>query len=85
VQGLLSLQVTAVPALQIPALQVSFWVQALPSLQAAVDCTKAQPLAGSQLSMVQGLPSLHTSGWPPLQLLFWQTSPNVQALPSSQG
>ncbi len=85
VHGLLSLQVWAVPALQVPALQVSFWVQALPSLQAAVDSTKAQPVVGSQLSVVHGLPSLQTSGWPPLQLLFLQTSPKVQVLPSSQG
>lgn len=69
VQGLLSAHARAVPGLQLPPVQTSFWVQALPSLQGKVVWTNTQPLAGLQLSVVQGLPSLQASASPPLQAL----------------
>jgi len=47
---------------QAPLAQVSSIVQPFPSSQAAVLFVKAQPDAGSQLSFVHGLLSLHTIG-----------------------
>jgi len=43
-----------------------------------------QPLAGVQVSAVQGLPSSQETAVPPPQLPFWQVEPVVQTLPSSQ-
>jgi hypothetical protein len=85
VQGLPSLQTLAAPPWQTPPLQASPVVQSLASLQASVEFTKAQPLLGSQLSAVQGLPSLQLAGLAPVQLPSLQRSPLVQALPSSHG
>src|SRR5206468_3452925 len=60
-------------------------VQAFPSSHAAVLGVMTQsPVAGSQESLVQTLPSSQCRGWP-MHLPPPQTSPAVQALPSSQG
>src|SRR5262245_27418744 len=66
-----------------PLVQTSA-VQATPSLHGAVLFRKTQPVAASQLSSVQGLPSLHTSGVPAVQVPDWQVSTPLQALPSLQ-
>src|SRR5207249_3875605 len=58
VQTLSSSQLLGAPV-QTPLLQVSFWVQALPSLHAApVLGVWRHPCCASQTSFVQGLPSL---------------------------
>ena len=59
VHTLPSLQSSAGPATQIPALHVSVVVHAFPSLQGAVLFTWTQPLVGLQVSSVQALPSSH--------------------------
>src|SRR5436309_13966084 len=64
---------------------MSVVVQALPSSQGAVLFVCAQPVAGVQESLVQGLPSLQFGAAPPTQLPAAQASFVVQALPSSQG
>jgi hypothetical protein len=89
VQGLLSLQVRALPPPQTrEESHLVLTVQALPSSQAAPTPSglNTQPVAGLQLSAVQTLPSLQVTGLPmqvaaavPLQ---W--SPVVQALLSLQ-
>jgi hypothetical protein len=85
VQGLLSLQTLALPGWQLPPKQLSLVVQALPSLQlTALLVVRQLPVAWSQLSVVQRLPSSQVVAGPPLQLPLWQTSPLVHALPSSQ-
>ena len=65
VHRLLSSQTTAAPGWQAPAPHVSPDVQALPSSQAIVLFVKTQPVAGLQLSVVQGLLSLQTIAAPP--------------------
>src|SRR5438552_1407737 len=62
VQSLPSSQLRATPPMHCPPLQVSLVVQALPSLQATWLAVWTQPLAGSQLSSMQGLPSSHEIG-----------------------
>src|SRR5207302_2063329 len=52
--------------------------QALPS----VTGVKTQPEVGAQVSSVQALLSLHTSGVPAAQVPAWQVSAPLQALPS---
>ena len=59
-------------------------VQALLSVQAAVVWTKLQPVAGTQMSCVHGLPSLHTTLAPPSQPPSTHKSALVQAFPSVQ-
>src|SRR5262249_48637522 len=66
-----------------PLVQTSL-VQATPSLHGAVLLVKTQPVAASHESSVQGLPSLHASGVPTVQLPLWQVSTPLQALPSLQ-
>jgi hypothetical protein len=85
VHPLLSLQLSAVPPTQPPALQVSLVVQALPSSHAAVLLTCPQPVNELQLSSVQPLPSSQFGAAPPTQLPPLQMSLVVQALPSSHG
>src|SRR5437868_5624770 len=73
-----------------PALHTSGAVHALPSLHGAVLFVKTQPLAGSQVSLVQTLPSLQASGGPPTHappehVSALHTSGAVHALPSLQG
>ena len=84
VQGLPSLQRLGAPPWQTPPLHASLVVQAVASLHASAELTNAQPELGSQLSAVQGLPSLQVAGLAPVQLPPEQASPVVQALPSSQ-
>src|SRR5437762_194631 len=66
-------------------LQASLVVQALPSLQGAALLACAQPVAGSQLSSVQRLPSSQLGAAPPTHRPPLQASLVVQALPSLQG
>jgi hypothetical protein len=79
-----SLHASGAPATQVPPAQVSPVVQAFPSLQGAVLLVNTQPLPGLQLSVVQTLLSLQTTGVPGLQMPPLQVSPVVQALPSLQ-
>jgi hypothetical protein len=67
-----------------PRLQVSLVVQASPSSQAATLFVFRQPVAGSQLSSVQRLPSSQLGGAPPTHAPALQVSLVVQASPSSQ-
>ena len=71
---------------QLPPLQVSFWVQALPSLHPSVLFMKVQPVCGSHMSVVQALPSLQLGVWPATHWPFagLQVSTPLQALPSVQ-
>src|SRR5213078_4013955 len=85
VQRLLSLQLSAGPPAQLPWLQVSLVVQALPSVQGAVLFVCTQPVDGLQVSSVQTLPSSQLGGAPPTQRPPLQASLVVQALPSLQG
>src|SRR5438445_663694 len=86
VQGLLSLQLSGVPALQAPAWQVSAPLHTFPSPHGVPFTTGTfrQPVAGSQLSVVQGLLSLHSSGVPPVHAPAWQVSAPLQRSPSVQ-
>ena len=84
VQTLLSLQVTAATPTHVPPEQVSPVVQAFPSSQTAVLFACAQPVAGLQLSSVQGLLSLQVTAVPPTHAPPEHASPVVQAFPSSQ-
>ena len=84
VQGLPSVQVLGVP-LHWPDWQLSPVVQASPSLQAAPELgVKVHPVENEQLSLVQGLPSVHASWAPPTHLPDWHVSLVVHLLPSSQ-
>jgi hypothetical protein len=85
VQALSSLHVTVKPPWHEPPPHASSVVQALPSSQDAVLFVKTHPVAGSQLSFVQPLPSLQTTAAPPWHEPPPHVSPEVQALPSSQG
>jgi hypothetical protein len=60
-------------------------VHALLSVHKAALATNAQPLAGLQLSSVQGLPSLQVAVAPGLQAPVLQVSPKVHKLPSLHG
>ena len=71
-----------VPA-QTPLEQTSPIVQTLLSSQGFEFATCVHPLAGLQLSSVQGLPSLQSTGAPPMQTPPEQVSFVVHALPSS--
>src|SRR6266849_184134 len=85
VQTLLSLQLAAGPPTHAPAAQVSLVVQAFPSLQGPVLLVCTQPVAGTQLSSVQTLPSSQLGAGPPTQVPPLQVSLVVQAFPSLQG
>lgn len=87
VQGLPSSQLTVEPTHVPLPLQASALVHALESLQAVPpgDGVVLQPVAGSHESSVQGLPSLHTRGAPPPQVVSgWQLSLMRQWLPVLQ-
>jgi len=83
VQGLPSSQLIGVPGWQMPLLQVSPTVHGLKSSQGPVLLLCEQPVAGSQVSVVQTLPSSQLR-------LLWEQVPElvqesrVQALPSLQ-
>src|SRR5258706_12907135 len=71
VQGFESLQPAVPPPTQAPALHRSAVVQTFPSLQLAPFCgagLNAHPVAGLQLSAVQGFESLQTAALPPTQV-----------------
>ena len=84
VQALPSSQTRAAPRVQVPLWQVSAPLQRLPSLHDVPLATGAvwQPVAGLQVSVVQGLPSLQVSGVPAVQVPPWQVSAPLQRLPS---
>src|SRR5258705_3667924 len=70
VQAFESLQTTVPPPTQAPALHTSAVVQTFPSLQLAPFCgagLNAHPVAGLQLSAVQGCASWRTAALPPTQ------------------
>jgi hypothetical protein len=77
-------QLFGLPAWHSPPEQVSPSVHGLPSSQAAVLFWTLQPTVVSQLSVVQGLPSLQVVGLPPPHAPEVQVSPVVHALASSQ-
>jgi hypothetical protein len=83
VHPLLSLQTTGAPAWHEPPPQMSPVVQALPSSHEFVLFVWVQPDAPLHASSVHGLLSLQSIAGPPLQLPLLQTSPLVQAFPSS--
>src|SRR2546425_1243057 len=85
VQGLLSLQTTGMPAWQVPPMHMSSIVHRFPSSQKLLLLTKAQPVRGSQLSVVQTLLSLQSTGMPPRHNPPLHVSPVVQALLSLHG
>jgi hypothetical protein len=70
VHTLPSLHVRGVPAVQVPPWQISAPLQALPSPHPVPfgTGTVPQPKTGLQLSVVQGLPSLHVRGVPAVQV-----------------
>jgi hypothetical protein len=84
VQAFPSLQVSAVPAAQVPDWQVSAPLQALPSGQGVPFETGVvvHPVEGLQPSVVHTLPSLHVGGVPAVQVPDWQVSAPSQASPS---
>src|SRR2546426_12431485 len=84
VQGLPSLQLSAVPAAHVPAWHVSAPLHTLPSLHEVPFATAAcwQPCTGSHVSVVQGLLSLQLGGVPAVQAADGQGSELVQAFPS---
>src|SRR5438067_710322 len=85
VQTFPSSQASGGPPWHAPFEHVSRVVQAFPSSHAAVLGVMTQsPVAGSQESSVQTLPSSQCRGWP-MHLPPPQASPVVQALPSSHG
>jgi hypothetical protein len=85
VHGLPSLQLSGVPAEQVPLWQVSLPLQTLPSGQAIPLATATfwQPTTGWQLSVVQTVPSLQLSATPGVHTPTWQVSPPLQTLPSA--
>jgi len=84
VQTLLSLQLSAVPAVHTPLWQDSLPLHTLPSLQEVPFNTGMfwQPATGSQLSAVQTLLSLQLSAVPGVHTPLWQVSLPLQVLPS---
>src|SRR5262245_39239378 len=85
VQACESLQLSGVPAVQVLLWQVSAPLQTLPSLHAVPFATpaKAHPVAGLQVSVVHGLPSLQTSAVPAVQTPLWQVSLPLQRFASA--
>src|SRR5439155_985463 len=81
-----AVQTTGLAPVQMPAWQVSLWVQALPSVQAvpsALCGVEQVPLAGSQVPATWHWSSaLQVTGFAPVQVPAWQVSVWVQALPS---
>jgi hypothetical protein len=79
------LQVCPAPQVDVPTQappEHTSLVHAMPSLHGKVLFVKTHPVAGLQESVVQTLPSLHTSGVPPVQVPFWQVSAPLQRFPS---
>ena len=86
VQPLVSLQLRAVPEVQVPPWQVSAPLHTLPSVHGVPLRTGvlAQPKTGSQVSVVQTLESLQLRTVPAVQVPPWQVSLPLQTLPSAQ-
>jgi hypothetical protein len=84
VHGFVSAQFGGGPPTQVPPEQVSFVVQALLSLHAAVLLVCTHPVARLQLSSVHGFVSSQFGGGPPTQVPPEQVSFVVQAFLSSQ-
>jgi hypothetical protein len=85
VQDLLSLQLRAVPGVQVPFWHLSPAVQAEPSLQGRVLSARClQPPVGSQLSAVQGFVSAQLSAVPAVQVVPLHVSEPLHKLPSEQ-
>src|SRR3990170_402184 len=80
-----SAQLGATPPTQVPPEQVSFVVQAFPSLHGAVLLVFTQPVTGLQASSVQGLPSSQFRRGPPEHAPSAHRSFVVHTFPSSQG
>jgi hypothetical protein len=80
-----SLQLSAVPAVQVPFWQVSAPLQRLPSGQEVPLATgvTVHPVAGLHPSVVHTFPSLHVSGVPEVHAPAWQVSVPLQRLPSA--
>jgi hypothetical protein len=87
VHGLASLQSRAVPVVQTALWQVSVPLQTLPSLHEVPFRTGAlaQPVAGAQLSVVQMLPSLQSSGATAVHMPPWQVSLPLHRSVSAHG
>jgi hypothetical protein len=83
VHSLSSLQTMGVPGWHVPPPQVSPVAQAFPSSHGFVLFVNTQPAAGSHVSDVQTLLSLHTTALPGWQVPPPHVSPAVQASPSS--
>src|SRR5438034_1006934 len=81
-------QTTGFEPVQVPAWQVSVWVQALPSVQAlpfGLVGVEQVPLAGSQEPATwHWSRAVQTTGFIPTQAPAWQASVWVQASPSVQ-
>jgi hypothetical protein len=84
VHTLPSSQLSGVPAVHTPAWQVSVPLQTLPSLQTVPLSTGvlAQPVTGSQLSVVHTLPSVQSRAVPAVHTPPWQVSAPLQTSPS---
>jgi hypothetical protein len=85
VQRLPSVQLRAVPAMQVPLWHVSSPLQTLPSVQDEPLRSGAfrHPLTALQLSAVQTLASLQSSGVPAVQTALWQVSAPLQTVLSA--
>jgi hypothetical protein len=85
VQALESLQLSAVPAAQVPLWQVSAPLQRLESEHDVPLATlvNTQPVAGLQESVVQTLESLQVRAVPAVQTPPWQVSAPLQRLVSA--
>ncbi len=84
VHGLPSSQSSAPPGWQEPPWHWSLVVHTLASLQGWLLSALMQPWAGSQVSVVQKLPSSHVAGVPGWHAPPWHTSPVVHTSPSLQ-
>jgi hypothetical protein len=82
-----SLQLRVAPGAQRPLWQVSAPLHTLLSVHDVPFRTGVveQPKAGTQLSVVQMLPSLQTSGVPAVHTPVWQVSAPLQTFPSAHG
>jgi hypothetical protein len=86
VQTFPSLQLSGVPAVQVPLWQSSSPLQTVLSAQELPLATGVvkHPMIGSQESVVQTFESLQFGGVPGVQAPLWQVSLPLQRLPSAQ-
>ena len=84
VQGLLSLQLSGVPAVQAPAWHVSLPSHAFPSLHGVpfASAVLRQPASGSHVSAVHGLLSLQLRAAPAVQIPDRHVSAPLHTFPS---